>query len=199
MPLTKQQLLIPRVLCIGGKEGEPNWADIKGFEGLYQVSNFGVVRGLERTIKRGFKGVAYTAIKKQMILKPNKRKDGYNTVQLSKNDKSYTFYIHRLVAASFLAPVQGKDFINHIDCNKSNNVATNLEYCTVKENISHSIKNKLQDFICGENHCNSKLKESDIRYIRSSNESSKALGDKFNVTSSYINDIKRKRSWKHVI
>lgn len=119
---------------------EQKWVDISGYEGLYQVSNLGIVKGLTRTITRPFKGSEYSAIKKERVLLFNKRKDGYLTVQLSKNDKVSTFYVHRLVADAFIPKIDGKDCVNHIDSKRDNPMSENLEWCTHSENLIHAVK-----------------------------------------------------------
>jgi hypothetical protein len=108
------------------------WKDIKGYEGLYRVSNTGeiysVYRGKLRKPKITPKG--YCEIN---LWKPNE----------TSNDQKY-FRIHRLVAEAFIANPQGKPQINHIDGNKLNNCVDNLEWCTPSENIQHSIDTGLQ-------------------------------------------------------
>jgi hypothetical protein len=98
------------------------WRDIIGYEGLYQVSTMGRVKNL----------------KTGKILKPVKNKQGYMYVCLSKNGQRKTFKVHRLVAQAFLKPVPGKDFVNHLDEDKTNNHYSNLEYCTAKENLIYN-------------------------------------------------------------
>jgi hypothetical protein len=98
------------------------WRDIIGYEGLYQVSTMGRVKNL----------------KTGKILKPVKNKQGYMYVCLSKNGQRKTFKVHRLVAQAFLKPVPGKDFVNHLDEDKTNNHYSNLEYCTFTENLIYN-------------------------------------------------------------
>lgn len=100
------------------------WRDIKGYEGLYQVSNLGNVR---RVLIHGFKA-----------MKPTDNGHGYMIVGLSINRCKKNYYIHRLVAEAFLIKTIGKNYVNHIDFNTSNNEASNLEWCTQKENVYYS-------------------------------------------------------------
>lgn len=100
------------------------WKDIKGYEGLYQVSNLGRVKSLPRK-----------NVTKEKILNGGNNGDGYIKVSLSNK----LYYVHRLVAEAFIPKIEGKNFVNHIDENKSNNNVNNLEWCTNKENINHSI------------------------------------------------------------
>ena len=80
-----------------------------------------------------------------IILKTNKNKKGYLYVVLSKNGKSKIVRIHRLVAQTFIPNLQNKPQVNHIDGIKSNNVVSNLEWCTNSENQKHAFKLGLQN------------------------------------------------------
>jgi hypothetical protein len=110
------------------------WKDVIGYEGIYQVSNFGRVKVLPR-IKIN-KGSYFTAEK---ILKPG-NDDGYQKVVLTKNGIRSTKKVHRLVASAFYG--EHKELcVNHIDSNRSNNNIENLEWVTHLENIRHARKN----------------------------------------------------------
>ena len=71
-------------------------------------------------------------------LKPQKDTDGYEQVRLSKNGKSRLTFVHRLVADTFIPKQEGYNEVNHIDGNKLNNRADNLEWCTRRENVLHA-------------------------------------------------------------
>lgn len=96
------------------------WASIKGFEGLYEISNYGNVRSLK-----------YGKIK---YLKPAKNNKGYYQVQLWKNGILKNFKIHRLVANAFIENPNNYPQINHKDENKTNNKVENLEWCDNRYN-----------------------------------------------------------------
>lgn len=98
------------------------WKDVKGYEGLYQVSNLGRVKSF------------YT----NRILKPGTDKDGYLRVDLCKDKKPKHFHIHRLVAETFLPNPENKPCVNHKLGKKQDNRATELEWCTYSENEIHS-------------------------------------------------------------
>lgn len=104
------------------------WKDILGYEGLYQVSNFGRVKSLK--------------FGKERILKLTKDKDGYLIVNLYKNNKSKTFKVHRLVAEAFIPNPDNLPQVNHKDEDKSNNILSNLEWCDVKYNQNYGTRNK---------------------------------------------------------
>ena len=118
------------------------WKNIKNYEGLYQVSNFGNVRSLDRSVNCGIKN-NNIVIKKGKLLKQNLNIHNYLQVHLSKNNKSKMVTVHRLVAETFIPNIENKSQINHIDGNKQNNRVDNLEWCTAKENILHSWKTGL--------------------------------------------------------
>ena len=100
---------------------EEIWKDIEGYEGKYQISNLGRIR-----------------ILKIMILQETKH--GYISINLYKNGKSRRQTVHRLVAKHFIPNLQNKRCVNHIDSNRKNNRVDNLEWCTDKENMQHSMK-----------------------------------------------------------
>jgi len=116
------------------------WKDIIDYEGLYQISNLGNVKSLERTYRSGKK---YTTIKhcKELILTPRLTKTGYCRVGFKRNGKVKDFYIHRLVAVHFIENTTDYTEINHIDENKSNNKVYNLEWCSRKYNCNHGNRN----------------------------------------------------------
>lgn len=109
---------------------EEIWRDIKGYEGLYQVSNLGNVKSL-----------CYNKTKNlSKLLKPRKNKvsgDAYFIVSLCKNGIHKNFYIHRLVAEAFIENVNDLPQVNHIDEDKSNNKVSNLEWCTIAYNLNY--------------------------------------------------------------
>jgi hypothetical protein len=104
------------------------WKDIKGYEGLYQVSNSGEIKSFKRVPEK--------------ILKLSNDKDGYLQVQLCKNGKKKTYRVHALVAGAFIDNPYNKTEINHKDYNVKNNNVDNLEYVSHIENIKHSIINR---------------------------------------------------------
>ena len=119
------------------------WRSIEGYEGLYEVSNTGQVRSLDRYVKG--KGKSYR-LQKGKMLSPIKNKDGYLQVNLCCNGKNKMFLVHRLAAQAFLLNPDNLPEINHKDEDKTNNSVDNLEYCDRSYNINYgSRKDKVRD------------------------------------------------------
>jgi hypothetical protein len=110
------------------------WKPVEGFEGLYEVSNYGEVKSLERLDSRGNH-------LKEKLLSPGKDSKGYLRVTLSKNGVVKTFKIHRLVYGTFVGEIPKGIQCNHIDENKENNRVDNLNLMTPKENINWGTHN----------------------------------------------------------
>lgn len=109
------------------------WKDIRGFEGLYQISNLGNVKSVTRIISRSTTDLPI----QERILKPCVR-HGYKHIILSKNGKFTTGHIHRLVAEAFIPNPNNLPCVNHKDENPSNNCVNNLEWCTRAYNNSYN-------------------------------------------------------------
>lgn len=114
------------------------WKKIKGFEGLYRVSNLGRVQSLGRSYEVRIKGTLTTNQVKPRLLKPTLEGTGYFTVCLYANKIRIKKGVHVLVATAFLQNPKKKPQVNHKDCNPKNNHVTNLEWCTHAENLQHA-------------------------------------------------------------
>lgn len=112
------------------------WLPIKGFEGLYSVSNMGRVMTLKRKNGRG--SVREDSVKTMRITKA-----GYVWVTLSKDDRNTYPSVHRLVAEAWIPNPESKEQVNHKDGNKENNRVENLEWVSRQENIKHAVDNHL--------------------------------------------------------
>lgn len=121
------------------------WKDVPNYVGLYQISNLGRVKSTPAT--RGYK---------EKILK-NIPRNGYLSVILCNNKEQKNVFVHRLVAECFVPNPENKPIVNHIDGNKANPCAENLEWCTQQENIDHAINNGL--------FCLSKTSKRDNRFV----------------------------------
>ena len=114
------------------------WKDIPNYEGLYQVSNLGNIKSLSFGAKNHKLSNIVTLLKKT----PSNM--GYYKVELYKNGKSKMYYVHRLVAMTFIPNPENKPQVNHIDGDKSNNSVSNLEWATSKENLHHAVNTGLR-------------------------------------------------------
>ena len=113
------------------------WKDIKGYEGLYQVSNLGRIKSLDKKTKN--KNGEF--IKKGKILKQCENSKGYLRIQLTSNKgQRKRMFVHRLVAQHFVKKEEGKNIVNHLDCNPKNNCYNNLEWTTLKGNSQYMTK-----------------------------------------------------------
>lgn len=131
------------------------WKDIVGFEGIYQVSNLGRVKSLERTIRnKGTKSGFYHISEKILSPRKNINRHGYYEISLKQNGKEKRFKLHRLVAIAFIPNPNNLPQVNHKDGNKDNNTVNNLEWCTDKENKKHAWENNL----CSSSHRKRKVR-----------------------------------------
>ena len=110
---------------------EEIWKDIKGYEGLYQVSNLGNVKSLN-----------YNRTGQEGLIKACNDKYGYLILSLHINGKRKTYKIHRLVAQAFLEDYSEELEVDHIDTNRKNNNVKNLKMCTRKENDNNPLTRK---------------------------------------------------------
>lgn len=114
------------------------WEPIEGYEGLYEVSEHGVVRSCARYVKTNIRHVEERLIEGR-FLKQNTKRNGYKTVDLCKDGKVKTVLVHRIVAKAFCPNPHGYRFVNHIDSNRANNDSLNLEWVSSSANRMHGI------------------------------------------------------------
>jgi hypothetical protein len=131
------KLLPYQNLSLDDMQGEI-WKDIQGYDGYYQVSNFGRIKSLSRLVWNGFS----SHLTKDKIRKSVISKDGYTYVKILFNKKSMKFRVHRLVALHFIDNPNNKLEVNHIDSIRLNNNVKNLEWVSKSENQCHSKINK---------------------------------------------------------
>ena len=112
------------------------WKDIPGYEGIYQASDSGQIRSIDRIATRN-DGII-KPIKGRILrnVKTGLPHQNYRAVTLSKNGKSKLYRVHRLVISAFL--FVSKNIVDHIDGDETNNNLSNLRYCTHRENASFS-------------------------------------------------------------
>lgn len=165
------------------------WRTLAGFHYTYEVSSHGRVR---RRIHASYR-----------IHKLTRMKIGYEQVTLVEaNKKQRRYYVHQLVAVAFLGPRPPGHEIDHIDGNKTNNSAGNLEYVSRRENGVRARRLGLTPpppVRCGERNGNAKLTAKQVCFIRESRGmSQRSLARHFGVSQSTVWQIQRGNYWRHV-
>lgn len=156
------------------------WKPVKGYEGLYEVSNLGRVKRLR---KNG----------NHCILKPWNKRRAYVFVTLSKDGKANNVRLHRLVAAYFVPNPENKKQVNHIDCDPSNNAASNLEWCTRAENVKHAVDNRRLGYVSKRVLDFEKAQE--IRKLSAAGIPQVEIAEAYNVTRNHVSSIINGRRW----
>lgn len=168
------------------------WHDIPGYEGIYQITMSGDIRSLDRVIlcKNGrFKPI------KGRVIPPKRKANGYLFIQLYNEGASKNFYIHRLVATTFITNPSKMSDVNHKDGNKENNKVENLEWVSHSYNLKHAYDTGLK--ARGEDHVQAKLSNADVQFIRENYKpfdpifGAKPLAVRFNVGKPTISTIAR--------
>lgn len=126
------------------------WLPVNGFEGLYEISNYGQVKSCDKR-----RGTNYSCFIPAKIMASSDNGSGYRNVGFSKNSKQYTKYVHILVAQHFIPNPENKPEVNHKDGDKNNNRSDNLNWSTRKENEEHAWSTGLKKMI-GKGHFASK-------------------------------------------
>lgn len=157
-----------------GIEGYPN----------YTISDSGVV--MSRTTGKPLIGTVASGYRKVML----------------RNTGSYKFFlVHRLVGLAFIPNPENKPCVNHIDGDKKNNAASNLEWCTYSENTRHAVRLGLQKGMPGMRHPEAKLDDSQIPEIRqrvAEGETQTSVAKDYGVTQATISLISRRKLWPHI-
>lgn len=111
------------------------WKDIKGYEGVYQCSNMGKLRSLDRFV---FEKGGKRQFRRGQDIQPQLNPNGYLQLALNKEGKRKMVYVHIIVAQTFIPNPQENKTVNHIDGNKRNNKTDNLEWCSYSNNNEHA-------------------------------------------------------------
>jgi len=172
------------------------WKPVVGWEGLYEVSNQGRVRSLDRTatyndgITRSFKG---------RVLSPG-CVQGYLQAHLGLGDRKEQRKVHQLVLEAFVGPCPDGCETRHLDGERSNNRLTNLCWGTKIENMADKRAHGRQGI--GETHGRAKITADDVREIRATYARGgiiqKQLARKYGIAQSKISAIVRRELWRHV-
>ena len=164
------------------------WKEIPGYEGIYEVSNYGQVKRIkdEHNTYAG------------KILAGGFDEDGYHLVLLYKGGKRRMFKVHRLVAQAFIPNPDNLPQVNHKNTRKWDNAADNLEWSTAKHNINHAIDNGLWNPSRGADRHNAKLDDNRVLQIRDLlflGKRPEDIGPAYGVHPTTIADIQHRRTW----
>lgn len=118
-------------------DGDEEWRDVAGFEGLYQVSNFGRVRGVKRVV------AGNRVLQPKILTSKGVR---YQSVDLWKDNKGHNKLVHRLVAEAFIPNPHNLPQVNHIDADLTNNCVDNLQWATASENHNDAVARRGHDY-----------------------------------------------------
>jgi|SRR5215831_3710382 len=174
---------------------DEEWKPIAGFQELYEVSSVGRVRSLNRVL--GFDDLGSRTIPGRMLI-PTCTRKGYLRVKLSLNGQSRTLIVHRLVASAFVPNPYNLPHVNHLDMNKKNNAATNLEWCTNLHNHRHAWRTDWNKML----GARTKLTSSQVVSIRSlfrSGRPARQLARKYSISTAHVYAIIKRQAWNRVL
>lgn len=163
----------------------------------YSVTADGRVISTGRIAGRSGKG--FSSIQQELTIMHNK--SGYCMVNLFKDRKSKTRYVHRLVAEAYLENPDNLPQVNHIDGNKDNNKVSNLEWCTSSHNNKHALDTGLREGQKGETNSQAKITERevyDIIDMMMQGFSNVEIASRFSIHDRYVSLIRGKKRWNHV-
>lgn len=176
------------------------WRDIPGYEGVYQVSDWGSVRSVDRVIvfKKSARSEPYRRFFSSRSIPQFLDAYGYSAVSLSRQGKTRSFTVHRLVAIAFIGNRPSGSHIHHIDKDKRNNNLSNLAYISGKEHVSLHMKGMYR----GEDNPQSILSDAQVSCIKKllshDTFSRDEIAEAFGVSGGAITNINLKKSWLHI-
>lgn len=169
------------------------WKEGLYWEGLYEVSNMGRVRNIQRWVKSKGPGKKFLPV---VIRKPQLNRYGYPVVCLNGKPKAVLKSIHRMVVEAFIGPIPDGMQVNHKDGNKENNHLDNLEICTGSQNQLH--RHRVLGQHRGEKHPRAVLTNKSVRQIIKMFDdgfSNREIGERFGVDRTTIGHIKKGKTW----
>lgn len=174
------------------------WKPIINYEGIYEISNLGKIKSFPKDrFCFGHKRTESTKLIKTDTFHPS----GYRFVTLIKDKVRKSYAVHRLVGIHFIDNPENLPQINHKDTIKTNNIYSNLEWCTNFYNQQHAIENGLVNYVKGEKHGGAKLKEIDIPVIRrlfSEGLNKHQIAEIYGIHPKHAYSINMGKAWKHV-
>lgn len=184
-------------------EGEI-WKPVVGYEGLYEISNKGRLKGLSREYQVKCRWGSLVSKKMpEKLYKPYMTEQGYWATFLFNQGRKHVS-IHRLVATAFCENPDNKPHVNHKDSNRLNNTTENLEFCTHQENMIHGYKygNKTIPLTIGSNNGRALVSELvviEIRKLYKEGSRPLELQKKYNMTRGALEGIIYNKNWKHLL
>jgi len=163
--------------CKGGDGMMEVWKDIPGYEGKYQVSNKGRVKSLSR---KDAKGQSLP----ERILKLQDNGRGYKKVTLWSNGVGKKYFVHYLVAATFIPNPCNYKIVHHIDEDPSNNDVKNLKWCTQSENVKAG--SATQRRLANTDFSRKRISEKSLQNLISQREKQKKKVDQYSLTGDFI-------------
>ena len=167
------------------------WIPITGYEGFYEISNMGRIKGIDRVDCMG-------QFRKTKISKQCFDKNKYLLISLSRDRIDKTFRVHRLVGFHFIPNPENKKEINHKKGIKTDNRASELEWSTNKENIHHSISIGIKRSIKGESNPGAIINQELALKIFNYQGKLRHVASHFNIDKQIVSRIKRGLNWSHV-
>ena len=169
------------------------WKPVKGYEGIYEVSNIGNVRSLDRSV------IKYNALTKRdnilhikgQIMKPSINKYGYYYLSLSKDGNRKSHLVHRLVAEAFIDNPNNLPQVNHIDENKLNNNVDNLEFITLEDNVKYSLNQEIYKLDLDGN-----IIEKYTSINEAGRQNNMKISNKFGFPSSIVRAVEKEYEYK---
>ena len=166
------------------------WRSVVGYNGLYEVSNFGRVMSVSRRDRfgRNVGGV---------LLRPQKHHAGYLKVSLSRHGYSKQRFVHQLVLEAFVGLAPGSRECRHLDGDPSNNRLENLRWGTSAENYADRVRHGTCN--AGERHPAAKLCELDVWLIRNITAKQRDIAKFFDVSPAHVCKLRKGLGWGHVV
>jgi len=171
------------------------WKPVVDFEDIYQVSDRGNVRSISRKVRYADGRIRYYPA----VVRAKRLVAGYPAVDLKRDGKRVTAYVHHLIAEAFIGPRPPGKQVAHRDGRSHRSVLSNIRYATPKENDADKIGHGTRPN--GEKNGQSKLSDRDVRKIRvrcKGSESQRIIAADFGVGQSVISRIKTGRAWGHL-
>jgi hypothetical protein len=178
---------------------EEIWKDVVGYEGLYQVSNLGRIKSLQKIRLMPISNHKIIFAEKIISFYLGKNKDFYPSFRICNHGKIKTVNVHRLVAEAFIPNPENKKEVNHKNGIKTDNRLENLEWCNHSENQLHALKIGLSLCI-GETHYKTILSEEQVKKIKYGHKNIKAreISKIYGIHFSTVSAIRRGKTWKNI-